>query len=131
MVSKNEVCYQAVNNVHFSVVIAPTGFPQEVSVGIVSSQSVELSWSAPLLEERNGIIDSYVITLTRHGRDSQLQLMSTTTTITLNSLVAFTSYFVTVAAVTSAGLGPPSSQLSFTTAEDGNKQNTSYVCSLW
>ena len=108
---------------------APTGFPQDVSVDSVSSKSAELSWSPPLPEERNGIISGYIITVTRRGTDSQLQIMSTTTNITLNRLIAFTSYLVTVATATSAGLGPPSSQLTFTTDEDGNELNTSSVFS--
>ena len=78
-------------------------------------------------KERNGIISGYIITVTRRGTDSQLQIMSTTTNITLNRLVSFTSYLVAVAAATSAGLGPPSSQLTFTTDEDGNQLNTSFV----
>ena len=82
-----------------------------------------------MLEERNGIIRGYAITVTRSGMDPHLQLMSTTTTITLNMLVAFTNYMVTVATSTSAGLGPPSPKITFTTAEDGNEISSLSIAS--
>lgn len=99
---------------------APSGFPQDVSVGNILSQSVELSWNPPLHEERNGIITGYDIVVTRRGTDFQFLLTSTVTMVTLNQLDPFTTYTVMVVASTSVGAGPPTSQLSFTTAEDGN-----------
>ena len=103
---------------------APSGFPQEVSANNISSQSAEISWNPPLQEESNGIIVSYVVTVTKQGTDNHLQLISTTTTSTLNMLSPFTTYIVTVAASTVIGLGPTSTQLRFTTAEDGKKIST-------
>ena len=97
----------------------PSGFPQDVSIDSTTSQSVEISWSPPLLEERNGNISSYTITVSRQGSDSLIQLTSVTTSITVNMLNPFTTYTVTVTASTSIGVGPPSSLLSFRTAEDG------------
>lgn len=105
---------------------APSGFPRDVSVVSISSQSAEVSWNPPLQEERNGIIVGYIVTVSRQGMDTQLQLTSTTTTITLNMLNPFTTYTITVTTSTAVGVGPPSTQLSFTTAEDGNYEVTSY-----
>ena len=98
---------------------APSGFPQDVAVSVVTSQSVELSWGPPPPEERNGIITGYVTTLVRRDTGSQYQLTSPTTTITFTTLTPFTSYTVTVAASTAIGLGPQSTQLNFITDEDG------------
>lgn len=103
-----------------SLYIAPSGFPQEVSVGSISSQGAELSWNPPLLEERNGIITGYAVTVGRYDTESQLQLASTLTAITLSMLDPFTVYTVAIAASTTIGVGPQSTQLSFRTAEDGN-----------
>ena len=97
----------------------PSGFPQDVSVDSITSQSVEISWSPPLLEERNGNITSYTVTVSRQGSDLPIQLTSPTTSISVSMLNPFTSYTVTVAALTSIGMGPPSTLLTFRTAEDG------------
>ena len=85
----------------------------------ISSQTVELLWSPPLPEEQNGVITGYSVTVTRRDTGSQFQLVSSTTSISISTLNPFTSYTVTVSASTSVGAGPQSTQLSFTTAEDG------------
>ena len=99
---------------------APSGFPQDISVGGITSRGAELSWNPPLQEERNGIITGYVIAISRRGTDSQYMITSTNNSISLSMLKPYTTYTATVAAMTSVALGPPSTQLSFTTAEDGN-----------
>ena len=101
------------------VLAAPSGFPQDVSVDSISSRSAEISWNPPLQEERNGIIISYIVTISEQGTDTQLQLTFTTTIVTLNMLNPFTTYSVAVSASTAVGVGPPTAQLSFITAEDG------------
>ena len=106
-------------------------------MSVVTSQSVELSWSAPPPEERNGIITGYVATLIRRDSGSQYQLTSPTTSTTFTTLTPFTSYTVTVAASTAIGLGPQSTQLNFITDEDGmsihmyvNHNNSLHVTTL-
>ena len=94
-----------------------------------SSKSVDLSWAPPLEEERSGIITNYVIVFNRRGSDSLVQLTSTAANITLNMLSPFTAYTVTVAASTAVGVGPPSPQLTFTTAEDGKDFLCTLLCS--
>ena len=85
----------------------------------ISSETVQLQWSPPVLEEQNGVITGYSVTVTRRDTGSQSQLLSTSTNITITMLDPFTSYVVTVSAATSVGYGPQSTQLSFTTDEDG------------
>lgn len=103
----------------FNITTAPSGYPQDVSIDTTSSQSAVISWNPPLLEERNGIITSYSITIHRQGTDSQRQLTSLTTMISVSMLSPFTTYTVTVAASTTIDVGPPSTQLTFRTDEDG------------
>ena len=102
----------------FSIPV-PSGFPRDVSVSTVSSQSVNLSWSSLPPDERNGIITGYLATLSRHDMGSQIQLFPSTTSVEFSMLDPFTRYSVTIAASTAIGLGPQSTSLSFTTAEDG------------
>ena len=102
----------------YRFIVVPIGYPQEVSVHRITSQSAELSWNPPLPEERNGILTSYIVTVTRQGSDIQLQLMSVATNITISMLDSFTTYFAAVAASTSIGIGPPTTQFSFTIIKD-------------
>ena len=104
----------------FCTNIGPSGFPKDVAVDRISSVGAELSWNPPLPEERNGIITSYLIIVTRQATGYQSQYTSTTTNFNLNMLDPFTAYTVTVAASTIIGSGPQSTQLSFTTVVDGN-----------
>lgn len=106
---------------------APSGFPRGVSISTITSESVELLWSPPLLDERNGIITGYWATLTRCDTGSQIQLLSLTTSIIFNMLNPFTSYSVTISASTAIGLGPQSTQLTFSTAEDGTIDENLYI----
>jgi hypothetical protein len=120
MVRKNNFWHGLkIMSIGFYTHTVPSGFPQDVSVDSTTSQSVEISWSHPLLEERNGIVTSYSVTVSRQGSDSLIQLTSPTTSISVSLLNPFTTYIVTVAAFTSIGVGPPSTLLTFRTAEDG------------
>ena len=116
-----QVILAITNCLLFYIATAPSGFPQDVSVGSISSRNAELSWNPLLQEERNGVITGYVIVISRHGTESQSVLTSFNNTIGLDTLNPYTAYTVTVAATTSVGVGPPSTQLRFMTAEDGKE----------
>ncbi len=73
-------------------------------------------WSPPPLEYQNGDIIGYTVNVT----DTETQQFTTqSTNITVSTLKPFTVYFLTVAARTSAGIGPFSSPVSIKTHEDG------------
>lgn len=84
-----------------------------------SSRSATISWNPPPDDEINGIIIRYVINVTIVETGDTFQLNSTTTTLTVNALTPYTTYVCIIAAVTSAGIGPFSTQFTLITPEDG------------
>ena len=85
----------------------------------ISSQSAIISWSAPEEHYQNGIIISYTVLVFEFGSEESLQFTSSDTSITLTSLMPYSSYFISVAASTSVGLGPYSTTITLNTLEDG------------
>ena len=70
------------------------------------------------MEDRNGIITQYTVTLSSEG----INILTTTTSDTslrLDSLSPFTSYTCAIAAETEIGVGPFSPEVTVVTAEDG------------
>ncbi|XP_075130612.1 phosphatidylinositol phosphatase PTPRQ [Leptodactylus fuscus] len=78
----------------------------------LTSTSVLLSWDPP--EYPNGIIIGYYLQI--YGPQGNYPLVTTHISIVLEDLLAFTQYFVFIAASTIKGTGPPS-QLAFHTDE--------------
>ena len=98
----------------------PSGAPQNVSASPTSPFEAYLSWSPPLEEERNGVIDNYVINITEDDTGDKFQVSTSTTTITLDeNLRPYYVYTCVIAAETSVGVGPYSSNVSFRTHEYG------------
>ena len=81
--------------------------------------SVVLQWNLPEFEERNGIIIGYVLNYTNPDTGSVVSYPSNDTIMVIQPLQSYTLYIFHVAAKTSAGVGPLSSSLLITTAEDG------------
>ena len=79
-----------------------------------------ISWHPPPFEFRNGIITGYTISLTTVGSGDVSEHSSSTDTITLGSLHPFTAYAFAVAAKTSVGTGPYTTDSTVMTLEDGN-----------
>ena len=72
-----------------------------------------------MVDDRNGIIVRYIINVTVVETGQMFQLVSTTTTLTINTLSPYRTYVCIIAAVTSVGIGPFSTQINFTSPEDG------------
>lgn len=98
---------------------APTGHPLNISIDIVSSESISVTWAPPLTEDQNGIIASYSVQVhsivtgetrvyVREGHHSQ---------ITIDSLHPYYDYDVSMAAET-VGIGPFSAPQRVLTLED-------------
>ena len=88
---------------------------------VESPQSVSFTWRPVLAEEQNGIIINYTINISEamSGQIIQRTLPSSQTSITVSSLLPFTTYFCSIAASTSVNIGPFSSPLlTVTTLED-------------
>ncbi len=98
----------------------PTGSPIGLSVIVLNSTYVQISWSPPPLSEQNGIISSYYLSVT----DSEIEvaftpLMTIMMSTTFGGLLPYTTYYCTVAAYTSVGGGPFASFVYFETDEAG------------
>ena len=67
---------------------------------VIDSNSVTLSWSQPLLEQRNGVVRKYIITALETDTGNEYSWESVLTTITIHSLHPFYTYQFRVAAYT-------------------------------
>ena len=99
--------------------VVPTGSPLNFTVVPTTSRSAEATWSPPSANEQNGVIIRYVINVTVVGTGHTFQLISTNTTLTVTNLTPYTTYNCIIAAETSAGTGPFSSQFTVSTPQDG------------
>ena len=99
----------------FSHLTVPSGPPRDLQVFATGSSMIVLSWEPPLLEQQNGIIRQYHITLVS-GQTTVTTAMSTN--VTISGLRPFTTYQCSVAALTISA-GPVSGTISVTTPEDG------------
>ena len=88
-----------------------------------SSRSVTFRWSAPLVEEQNGVIISYTLNITEagSGQITQRTVPSSQTSVTISSLLPFTTYFCSIAASTSVNRGPFSPTLTVNTPEESKE----------
>ena len=87
---------------------------------IQSSTSITFNWSAPPVEEQNGQIISYTISIveTVSGMTIQRTVPASENSISITSLLPFTTYDCSIAASTSVGIGPFSTLLTISTPED-------------
>ena len=100
--------------------LVPSGPPTKVTSTALTSDSILLSWAAPLLPERNGDITGYIINVTNLDSGATQQFTtSTPANFTVPNLRPFTVYVVTISARTAVGMGPFSGVVSVQTLEDG------------
>ena len=96
-----------------------------------SSQSLSFSWNTPLLEEQNGVIVSYTI-IVSDALTGQIAISRTVpssqTSVTVMNLLPFTTYLCSIAASTSAGVGPFSQNLTVATSQDSEQTNIHSLC---
>lgn len=98
--------------------IAPTGFPPPPSVTAVTSTTLTLAWEPPPLEQINGIIRNYVVTITEIETGRVFTVASNNTQVTVENLHPFYTYACRVAAET-IGVGPYSNQILVQLDEEG------------
>lgn len=99
--------------------IVPSGPPLQLTVSNVQSTSFTLSWFPPEEEDRNGIIESYVIVCHVINNGSSHTVSTSMTTLALSMLHPYYQYNCTVTAATTVGTGPHTEALIVTTLEDG------------
>ena len=97
--------------------IVPSGLPQNFT-NSVTSRTLTLSWSPPLLSQRNGVIISYLITCSSGGSIIN-GTRTSSTSLTITGLQPFTNYTCSVRAATTVGDGPATPVRHIITDEDG------------
>ena len=106
----------------FSIFTVPSSPPYNLTIEEISSHNVSLAWTAPDIQQRNGIIQSYIIHVVPREsiwlKESVHITPSSEVHYTVTGLHPYTTYDINVAAVTIAQ-GPNSSQLLVRTDEDG------------
>ena len=101
---------------------APSSAPEDFQAGALDSTSISLSWSPPLLENQNGIIRHYEVTLIALETGVIHIQTSTALSITITSLRPYTTYNCTVAAET-VETGPVTIGLLVQTLQAGTVHN--------
>ena len=103
-------------------IAAPSDFPRNFSVSVVTSHSLFLVWNPPPPEDQNGVIIRYRVNITVLSTREMYQLLSVNASITVLALRPYTSYIFNIAAETSVGVGPFSGANTVMTATDGKKR---------
>uniref|UniRef100_A0A667X3H7 protein-tyrosine-phosphatase n=1 Tax=Myripristis murdjan TaxID=586833 RepID=A0A667X3H7_9TELE len=96
----------------------PGGYPQIKEGSNVTCCSVQLSWSPPVLAERNGAITEYTLAYKEAGTGGaprELRLPPNLSSYVLNSLKPNSAYDVKIRAHTSVGPGPYSPPIQYRT----------------
>ena len=78
-----------------------------------------LTWDPPLIQNQNGIIRDYIINVTALDTGVISQIITSDLNLTLDMLTPFRTYAFIVAARTSIGAGPFSTDFTVQTLEDG------------
>lgn len=97
---------------------APSGTPQNPTSLLINSTTANISWEAPLLEEQNGEIVSYIIKIQEVETSINAEYTSSNRWLVSAHFHPYYSYQVTVAAVT-VGVGPFTLSFTFIMPEDG------------
>lgn len=102
----------------YRVYVAPGESPQNVTVDEVMSDSVLVSWTAPIAHHHNGILRQYLVEVTTDGSNKTRVLSTAATSMFITDLHPDRSYFIRVAGHT-VKTGPYSSSVHLRTLEDG------------
>ena len=95
----------------------PDAPPQNLTINVLSSTSVQLSWEPPIQTTHNGILRTYHILVVNNNSD--ILVDSSVTTHNISNLTPFTRYSFQIRAENNAGVGPYSEAVNATTLEDG------------
>ena len=98
----------------------PSGAPRNFIASATSPFEAAFSWVPPPADEQNGIIANYIINVTEDNTGEEFQVSTSNTSLTIDdNLQPYYTYICVIAAETSVGEGPFSSNISFTTHEYG------------
>ena len=101
--------------------LAPSSPPTSVASSVLSSSTVQLSWSPPDPTGQNGIITSYTVIVSNTATSETITYTTNanTTSLVVSGLSAFTVHECYIAANTSVGMGSFTTKIVFKTQEDG------------
>ena len=106
------LCYYVIFCLSFTV---PSGPPADVTVDVITSQEIELSWNEPACGTRHGHVVHYQYRLLDTRSDRAHTAITTDTKIQFGNLVPFTEYRFRLRASSILGYGPYSEDLSIQT----------------
>ena len=114
----------------------PNAAPMNLMVSAVNGYTLSATWDPPSLQHRNGEIVHYVVNITVTARgdaqvtDGELQTLHTPApNLTIESLHPYYTYFYSVAAESSVGVGPTAGT-TITMPEEGYIMHVLYLCKL-
>ena len=84
----------------------PSSPPGRLTVIVVNSTTLKVSFSPPPIIDHNGLLTGYVIRFNRIGSGVTKSVTTTTTTIFISGLEKFVNYSITVASMNANGTGP-------------------------
>ena len=111
--------HYALSCLFISLLAAPGAPPETVNVIEIFPDSFEISWSPLSVQDHNGEITGYNVTVTATNTGESFTVFSETNSTTVKSLTPFTTYTYAVAAATIAGIGPYSIASTVVTGEAG------------
>lgn len=97
----------------------PVSPPQNFTVVAVSSTSIFLNWEPPELDDRNGVILGYILSITDVSQNTSNVVTTSNIAQRIDDLRPFTTYLCSVTAFTVVGSGPVSLHIAVMTHEDG------------
>ena len=100
--------------------VGPSAPPQNVTITVINSTAILISWNPPSFLDQNGDIIGYQLIIT--SRINSLAIMYNITNVTFyiaTMLEEFEIYVIEIAACTLIGSGPFSDPVSSQTFEDG------------
>ena len=121
------ICYSPANLSHskvhsiatFFIQTVPTAPPGNLTVVVLDSRSLQLSWNSPPDEHQNGEVLGYSISIAAVRTGTKLQYNSTSISLIVSDLDPYSTYHCRVAAFTIAGTGPFTPVVEQTTEQDG------------
>ncbi|KAL3886948.1 hypothetical protein ACJMK2_026904 [Sinanodonta woodiana] len=115
----------------------PSGPPQDIRVTAMGSQSLDVKWKPPQLEERNGVILGYYVGYRKIQDATHFQFITKLVAgeeetereigLMIQNLEKFTKYAINVKAYNQQGVGPPTDVIEVFTLEDVPSQPPSDV----
>ena len=97
----------------------PAESPSYVQIQKLTAVSASVTWKPLSKSSLNGKLMKYAVTRKENDKNSLKSFDATEEKFDFTNLIPFTKYLVQVAACNSAGCGPKSEEISFTTAEAG------------